>query len=160
MANLDKDSIVHYVKELQKPDGSFMGDKWGEVDTRFSFCAVAILALLDSLEDYPKENLEAAVSFVKSSMNFDGGFGSRPSSESHAGQIYCCLGFLSIVHRYLVLNFFLYVIIYHMWLQQSHNGRSIDRTFLDHFRTHFLGNWWSFILARGHFFFSTRFILE
>ena len=117
MANLDKDSIVHYVKELQKPDGSFMGDKWGEVDTRFSFCAVAILALLDSLEDYPKENLEAAVSFVKSSMNFDGGFGSRPSSESHAGQIYCCLGFLSIVHRYLVLNFFLYGIIYHMWLQ-------------------------------------------
>ena len=98
MANLDKDSIVHYVKELQKPDGSFMGDKWGEVDTRFSFCAVAILALLDSLED--TIDLEAAVAFVKSSMNFDGGFGSRPSSESHAGQIYCCLGFLSIVHRY------------------------------------------------------------
>ena len=29
-------------------------------------------------------------------MNFDGGFGSRPGSESHAGQIYCCVAFLSI----------------------------------------------------------------
>ena len=29
-------------------------------------------------------------------MNFDGGFGTRPGSESHAGQIYCCVAFLSI----------------------------------------------------------------
>ncbi|XP_023236076.1 geranylgeranyl transferase type-2 subunit beta-like isoform X3 [Centruroides sculpturatus] len=39
-------NVVNYVKSLQKEDGSFMGDKWGEVDTRFSFCAVACLALL------------------------------------------------------------------------------------------------------------------
>jgi geranylgeranyl transferase type-2 subunit beta len=32
-------------------------------------------------------------------MNFDGGFGSRPLSESHAGLIYCCLGFLSVTNR-------------------------------------------------------------
>ena len=29
-------------------------------------------------------------------MNFDGGFGTKPGSESHAGQIYCCVAFLSI----------------------------------------------------------------
>jgi geranylgeranyl transferase type-2 subunit beta len=40
------DGIVKYVAGLQQPDGSFFGDKWGEVDTRFSFCAVACLALL------------------------------------------------------------------------------------------------------------------
>jgi len=34
---------------FQKEDGSFVGDKWGEVDTRFSFGAVAALALLDRL---------------------------------------------------------------------------------------------------------------
>jgi geranylgeranyl transferase type-2 subunit beta len=33
---------------------------------------------------------------VSSCRNFDGGFGSRPGSESHAGLIYCCLGFFSI----------------------------------------------------------------
>jgi len=32
-------------------------------------------------------------------MNFDGGFGSRPGSESHAGLIYCCLGTLSITGK-------------------------------------------------------------
>lgn len=40
------ESVVRYVSGLQNEDGSFSGDKWGEVDTRFSFCAVACLALL------------------------------------------------------------------------------------------------------------------
>lgn len=42
------DSVASYVASLQQPDGSFFGDKWGEVDTRFSFCAVAILVLIVS----------------------------------------------------------------------------------------------------------------
>jgi geranylgeranyl transferase type-2 subunit beta len=44
MINVDR--LVQYVRSLQQPDGSFSGDKWGEVDTRFSFCAVACLSLL------------------------------------------------------------------------------------------------------------------
>ena len=47
---LDITGIVSYVKRLQQKDGSFTGDKWGEVDTRFSFCAVAILSLLGHLD--------------------------------------------------------------------------------------------------------------
>ena len=47
---LDITGIVSYVKSLQQKDGSFTGDKWGEVDTRFSFCAVAILSLLGHLD--------------------------------------------------------------------------------------------------------------
>lgn len=38
--------MVSYVTKLQNEDGSFCGDQWGEVDTRFSMCAVACLALL------------------------------------------------------------------------------------------------------------------
>lgn len=45
---LPVDQVVGYVANLQQPDGSFMGDKWGEVDSRFSFCAVACLSLLVS----------------------------------------------------------------------------------------------------------------
>lgn len=45
---IDIESVVTYIKERQEPDGSFTGDIWGEVDTRFSFCAVASLALLVS----------------------------------------------------------------------------------------------------------------
>jgi len=43
---INVERLVQYVSSLQQPDGSFCGDKWGEVDTRFSFCAVACLSLL------------------------------------------------------------------------------------------------------------------
>lgn len=93
---LPVDGIVKYVVSLQKEDGSFMGDKWGEVDTRFSFCAVACLSLLGRLDSI---DVDKAVNFVLSCQNFDGGFGSQPNSESHAGLIYCCVGVLSITNR-------------------------------------------------------------
>jgi len=32
-------------------------------------------------------NVDKAVEFVLKCQNFDGGFGSRPGSESHAGQV-------------------------------------------------------------------------
>lgn len=48
---IDTDLVAKYVASLQQLDGSFFGDKWGEVDTRFSFCAVAILSLIVSVVD-------------------------------------------------------------------------------------------------------------
>lgn len=93
---IDKEGVVKYVASLQQLDGSFSGDKWGEIDTRFSFCAVATLSLLKRLDAI---DVEKAVKFMESCKNFDGGFGSRPLSESHAGLVYCCLGFLSITNR-------------------------------------------------------------
>ncbi|XP_064395103.1 geranylgeranyl transferase type-2 subunit beta-like isoform X2 [Halichondria panicea] len=96
---IDQEGVVRYITNLQQPDGSFHGDKWGEVDTRFSFCSLATLALLGRLEavDVPK-----AVEYIVSCMNFDGGFGRIPGSESHAGQVYCCVGALAVagaLHR-------------------------------------------------------------
>ncbi|CAH2038021.1 unnamed protein product, partial [Iphiclides podalirius] len=93
---IDVEGVVRYVASLQQEDGSFFGDKWGEVDTRFSFCAVMSLSILHRLDAI---NVNKAVYFVLSCMNFDGGFGSKPGSESHAGLIYCCVGTLSICKR-------------------------------------------------------------
>ncbi|XP_074893503.1 geranylgeranyl transferase type-2 subunit beta isoform X3 [Buteo buteo] len=98
---VDVNKIVEYIQNLQKEDGSFAGDKWGEIDTRFSFCAVATLALLGKLDAI---DVGKAVEFVLSCMNFDGGFGCRPGSESHAGQIYCCTGFLAITDQLHQIN--------------------------------------------------------
>ena len=36
-------------------------------------------------------NVDKAVEFVLSCMNFDGGFGCRPGSESHSGQVGVCV---------------------------------------------------------------------
>ena len=93
---IDKPNICSYIKELQQDDGSFMGDQWGEIDTRFSFCAVACLKLMNCLDVI---DIDRATNFVMNCLNFDGGFGCIPGAESHAGQIYCCLGFLSLVQR-------------------------------------------------------------
>jgi geranylgeranyl transferase type-2 subunit beta len=46
LEEIDTGKCSEFVAKLQQPDGSFFGDKWGEVDTRFSFCAVACLSLL------------------------------------------------------------------------------------------------------------------
>jgi len=98
---LDKAKVGTFIASLQQPDGSFVGDKWGEVDSRFSFCALASLCLLGELE---KVDVDKAVEFVVRCMNFDGGFGCVPGSESHAGQIYCCVGVLSITRNLHQLN--------------------------------------------------------
>jgi len=56
-------------------------------------CALATLHLLDRVDAV---NIPKAVEFILSCRNFDGGFGTRPGSESHAGQVYCCIGALAI----------------------------------------------------------------
>ncbi|KAL7203080.1 hypothetical protein ACSBR2_016401 [Camellia fascicularis] len=78
---------------LQNEDGSFSGDMWGEVDTRFSYIAICSLALLHHLN---KINVDKAVKYIVSCKNLDGGFGCTPGAESHAGQIFCCVGALAI----------------------------------------------------------------
>ena len=90
-----------YVAALQQGDGSFHGDEWGEVDTRFSYCALSSLAILGELwnRSPPSVDVAKAVDFVDRCRNFDGGYGAVPGAESHAGQIFCCVGALAIAKR-------------------------------------------------------------
>ncbi len=105
--NVDSTKITSYIKSLQRDDGAFMGDKWGEIDTRFSYVALNCLALLDTIEDQSNkeqlvsnENLVCkAVEFIGKCRNFDGGFGAVPGAESHAGQIFCCVAALAIANK-------------------------------------------------------------
>jgi hypothetical protein len=55
-----------------KEDGSFAGDQWGEVDTRFSFSALSALAILKRLDQV---DVNKACLYVSKCKNFDGGFG-------------------------------------------------------------------------------------
>ena len=76
--------------------GSFAGDQWGETDTRFLYGALNALSLLHMLHlvDVPK-----AVAHIQACANFDGGYGVSPGAESHAGQIFTCVGALAIAGR-------------------------------------------------------------
>lgn len=85
--------MASYVAGLQQSDGSFAGDKWGEIDTRFSYCALSCLSILKRSDAV---DVKAATDYVASCRNFDGGFGCIPGAESHAGQVFCCVGALAI----------------------------------------------------------------
>lgn len=71
------------ILSLQRPSGVFAGDSFGEIDTRFLFCAVAALSLMGQLHQL---NVEKTVSYVRRCRNFDGGFGAVIGAESHAAQ--------------------------------------------------------------------------
>ncbi|KAJ0094623.1 hypothetical protein Patl1_15945 [Pistacia atlantica] len=76
--------ILIHIAGLQNEDGSFSGDMWGEVDTRFSYIAICCLSILQRLD---KINVDKAVNYIVSCKNLDGGFGCTPGGESHAGQM-------------------------------------------------------------------------
>jgi geranylgeranyl transferase type-2 subunit beta len=91
------EKIVSFVVSLQQDDGSFAGDQWGEIDTRFSYCALSVLSLLSSTSGgLSCVDVGKAVGYIASCQNLDGGFGSMKGAESHAGQVFCCVGALSI----------------------------------------------------------------
>jgi geranylgeranyl transferase type-2 subunit beta len=95
-------AVGKYLAGLQNREtGTFTGDEWGEEDTRFLYAALNALSLLHLLDlvDVP-----LAVKYIESCANFDGGYGVCPGAETHSGQIFACLGALSIAGRIDVVN--------------------------------------------------------
>jgi geranylgeranyl transferase type-2 subunit beta len=60
---VDKGLVATYIAGLQQPDGSFFGDQWGEVDTRFSYCALSAMSIMGRL-DSGEIDVAKAVEFV------------------------------------------------------------------------------------------------
>lgn len=94
-----RNRMIAWITSLQQIDGSFVGDTSsgaGEVDTRFTYCALQCLALLGA-PLATTIRLNDAVHFLLSCRNpADGGFGSCQGAESHAGQVFCCVGALAM----------------------------------------------------------------
>ncbi len=96
-----KHKIATFIANLQQPDGRFAGDQWGETDTRFLFSAFYTLSLLGYMphqrpSEPPMINVQAATAYIKACHNSDGGFGVAPGAESHSGQVFTCVGALSV----------------------------------------------------------------
>ncbi|OCK82731.1 type II protein geranylgeranyltransferase beta subunit [Lepidopterella palustris CBS 459.81] len=92
-----RQKIGQYIASLQDTTtGTFAGDEWGETDTRFLYGALNALSLLGLLD---LVNINQAVEHIQECANFDGGYGTSPGAESHAGQIFTCVAALSIAGR-------------------------------------------------------------
>ncbi|MCJ1251578.1 hypothetical protein MMC30_008813 [Trapelia coarctata] len=89
--------VGQFIANLQdRASGSFAGDEWGETDTRFLYGALNALSLLHLLH---LVDIAKAVAHVQACANFDGGYGVNPGAESHAGQVFTCVGALAIAGR-------------------------------------------------------------
>ncbi|SCV05124.1 LANO_0H00562g1_1 [Lachancea nothofagi CBS 11611] len=96
-----KTQCVEFFRSNQLPDGSFQGDRFGEVDTRFVYAALNGLSILGKLTP---DVVDPAVEFIQQCYNFDGGFGLCPGAESHAAMALTCLAALAIVNKLGVLS--------------------------------------------------------
>ena len=67
-----------------------------ENDIRFSYCAFAIAAMTGKWDAF---DVTAALRFVQSCQNYDGGFGQGPNQESQGGSTYCSVACFSLAHR-------------------------------------------------------------
>ncbi|KAF8316767.1 rab geranylgeranyltransferase [Clavulina sp. PMI_390] len=91
---LDIPRVTKFILSLQNENGSFSGDRFGEVDTRFGYIAVNALSLLGQLD---KLDREKTIGYIRRCRNFDGGFGATEGAESHASQAWVCTGTLAIL---------------------------------------------------------------
>jgi len=92
----DLNKTAEYIASLQKKDGSFMGDEWGEVDVRFTYYAVSGLALLNKLSLI---DTEKASEYILRCCNPDSAFGIVPGGESHAAYTFCAVAALGILGK-------------------------------------------------------------
>jgi geranylgeranyl transferase type-2 subunit beta len=97
----DRPDSLDIASLQNRETGTFVGDEWGEEDTRFLYASLNALSLLRLLHlvDIPK-----AVEYIILCENFDGGYGASPGGESHAMQIFTCLGALAIAGRIDLVN--------------------------------------------------------
>lgn len=88
--------VKEYVVSLMdRESGGFYGDLSElEMDVRFSYCAVSLLKLGDSLD---RIDVARAREFVTQCQNYDGSFGGLPMMESHGAYVWCAVASLAIL---------------------------------------------------------------
>eukprot|EP00762_Andalucia_godoyi_P007829 ANDGO_01799.mRNA.1 putative geranylgeranyl transferase type-2 subunit beta len=91
-----RSKVVSFIRELQNPDGSVSGDKYGEVDSRFVLCAFLSLKLLKCLDAI---DVDSSLRWLSSCRNFDAGYGAVPGAESHAAQIWTIVAAFAVADR-------------------------------------------------------------
>ncbi|GAB1599929.1 geranylgeranyl transferase type-1 subunit beta-like [Argonauta hians] len=95
LSRINRKGIMAGLKHLQIKDGSYRPvPEGGENDMRFIYCAACICHILD---DWTGMNRDLAISYIKSSLSYDGGIGQGPGLESHGGPTFCAVAALSLM---------------------------------------------------------------
>jgi len=97
LGKVNRKAVIAGVRALQLPDGSFKAAlEGGENDMRFLYCAACICSILG---DWDGMNVEAALSYVLSSISYEGGIGQGPGLEAHGGSTFCGVAALKLMGK-------------------------------------------------------------
>ncbi|CAL8102406.1 unnamed protein product [Calicophoron daubneyi] len=95
---IDRVSLANWLKNLHRPDGSFVMHIGGEADVRGAYCAAAVAKLTGILRKYP-EMFESTAEWIASCQTYEGGFGAEPGVEAHGGYTFCAVAALCLLER-------------------------------------------------------------
>lgn len=96
LESIDRVGILRFLHDMKQIDGSFTLHKDGEIDSRASYCALAVIRLLNITDDLLIENV---ADWLLSCQTYEGGFGSLPGAEAHGGYTFCCVAGLRLLNQ-------------------------------------------------------------
>jgi len=96
LESIDRVSLVRFLHRMKQGDGSFSMHDDGEIDSRATYCAVAILRCLNIQDCILLENV---ADWILSCQTYEGGFASVPGSEAHGGYTFCCVASLCLMNQ-------------------------------------------------------------
>lgn len=97
LSRVDKQAIAYGLKNLQLDDGSFQYCVEGsENDMRFLYCVASVCYMIN---DFSTINVSKAVSYIHSSLSYEGGFGQGPFLEAHGGSTFCAIASLHLFNQ-------------------------------------------------------------
>ena len=102
LRRVNRTALLSTLKKLQNEDGSFSPvlideTRFGEVDVRHLYCAIAVRHMLSPIAPEEDINVEATINYIRRCKVYDGGYSQSPGLESH--------GMLSILLLYLRSRF-------------------------------------------------------
>ena len=94
--SIDRVGLVRFLHRMKQEDGSFTLHDDGEIDSRATYCALAMLRSLNINDPILLENV---ADWVLACQTYEGGFSSVPGSEAHGGYTFCCVASLCLLNQ-------------------------------------------------------------
>lgn len=101
LESIERQSLVKFMHRMKQPDGSFSMHDDGEIDSRATYCALAVLKCLNIQDSMLLQNV---AEWLLDCQTYEGGFGSVPGSEAHGGYTFCCVASLCLLNQLHRLN--------------------------------------------------------
>eukprot|EP01084_Bolivina_argentea_P009041 16928_1 len=93
---IDRPNLLKFFRSMKHSSGGFRMHHDGEVDSRATYCVIAVASLLDILVP---DLTEGVAEYCLSTQTYEGGFGGEPGNEAHGGYAFCAFATLCILGR-------------------------------------------------------------